>query len=548
MKIQIPQSFVTKNVRFVTAPVGKKTGNNGSRGISKAISGPAFTETSLETRVKVLIQDQPSADQWIRALANELAGWQVKTIATSGRDLVSATTPEGPRIFLRRQAVPGPFSHDGRLEDSLQAWYREQGGALYTLLKSLSVDAIELTGENLSAEAWQGLFLGMELASYIFKAEAFEKKTESGGAAVWKPSIQVTARGRGALKADRLKEILESASRLGVATNFSRHLVNLPPNVVNPSTLSAAVKTLFKGRQGLELEIWNEERLKSEGMGLHLGVGAGSATPPCLVHLRYRPAASKSAKGKKTGPRPVALVGKGVTFDSGGLDLKPSSGMRLMKKDMGGAASVLALALWASESRYPAPLDFYLGLAENMVDGKSFRPSDVLIARNGKSVEIHNTDAEGRLVLADVLDVAVTQKGENEPEAVINLATLTGAIKVALGADIAGLFSNDDRLSAALEKAGTASGELNWRMPLLNRYAAGFSSPFADLVNAVDGFGGAITAALFLERFVRNKPWAHLDIYAWNDKTTGSLTFSGGNGQGVQTVVAYLQSRIKKSR
>jgi leucyl aminopeptidase len=190
-------------------------------------------------------------------------------------------------------------------------------------------------------------------------------------------------------------------------------------------------------------------------------------------------------------------------------------------------------------------LDIYLALAENMVDARSFRPSDVMTARNGMQVEIHNTDAEGRLVLADVLDVAVTQQGADEPEMVIDVATLTGAIKVALGAELAGLFSNDDRLAEDLNRAGQAAGDLNWRMPMYGRYTSGMSTPFADIVNAVDGFGGAITAALFLEKFTRQKSWAHLDIYGWNDKATGPYTFAGGNGQAVQCLAQFLTDRAK---
>jgi len=218
--------------------------------------------------------------------------------------------------------------------------------------------------------------------------------------------------------------------------------------------------------------------------------------------------------------------------------------MRLMKKDMGGAAAVLALAYWADQSGYQAPCDFYLALAENSVDAKAMRPSDLYTSRAGHIVEIDNTDAEGRLVLADVMDVAVTQKGADEPEVIVDVATLTGAIKVALGAEIAGLFCNDDALALQLQKAGQRAGDLNWRMPLLNRYFSSLSSNFADFKNSADGFGGAITAALFLEKFCGGKKWAHLDVYSWNDKTTGALSFAGANGQPVQALIEWLKSRV----
>jgi leucyl aminopeptidase len=534
MKIQIPRSLLASHVQLAQAAYGKKSADS-----VKSNSG---------VRARVYVLNKPTPTQWATTLSEELEGWQVTTAVVSGKDLLSSTTARGPRIFLRRAGVKGPFSHQGKLEDSTKAWFREQGGSLLNMLKASTHDEIEIVGHGLDEAAWAGLFLGMELASYQFKAEAFAgagsakagkksaAKSEVWSQNNWSPKIRVEVRGAGP-KPAAVEKILKASRALGTATNFARHLVNLPPNVVNPTTVAAAARELFSGKAAVKLEIWDEKKLKAEGMGLHLGVGAGSPTPPCMVHVKYRP--SKAPKGL----RPVALVGKGVTFDTGGLDIKPSAGMRLMKKDMGGAAAVMALAWWAVESQFAQPLDFYLALAENSVDGLSMRPSDVLIARNGKSVEIHNTDAEGRLVLADVLDVAVTKAGADEPELVINLATLTGAIKVALGAEIAGLFSNDDRLSTALEKAGSDAGELAWRMPLLSRYANTFSSNFADMVNAVDGFGGAITAALFLERFVRNKSWAHLDIYGWNDKPTGALGFAGGNGQGVQTIVSFLENR-----
>lgn len=566
MQIQIPRSLLAANLTLangqaVGKATGKKTAKTKAQLKAKAIAEKSDDSTKSNSKVvaRVYVMNKPTPTQWAQALSAELESWQVTTAVVSGKDLLSSTTAHGPRIFLRRGAVKGPFSHGGRLEDSNKAWFREQGGSLLSLLKASTHDQIEIIGHGLDVAAWQGLFLGLELSAYQFKAEAFEnnsdqksntsaktkaqakfqsKPKEIWSQHSWTPHIKVFSTGSGP-KPAQLAEILTSARALGTATNFARHLVNLPPNVVNPTSMAKAAQTLFRGRPGIKLDIWDENKLRQEGMGLHAAVGQGSPTPPCMVHFKYRPtAAAKNA-------RPVAIVGKGVTFDTGGLDIKPSAGMRLMKKDMGGAAAVMALAWWASEVRYPAPLDFYLALAENSVDGQSFRPSDVLVARNGKTVEIHNTDAEGRLVLADVLDVAVTRQGADEPELVVDLATLTGAIKVALGAEIAGLFSNDDALSLALEKAGTDAGELNWRMPLLTRYSSTFNSHFADIVNAVDGFGGAITAALFLERFVRNKPWAHLDIYGWSDKPTGSLGFAGGNGQGVQTLVSFLESRKK---
>lgn len=461
--------------------------------------------------------------KWAELVQKFANAYSKKSILESGpKDLLTIPTAEGPVWILFRRAPEGPFSHGGSLEESDHGWFRDQGGVLWSLFKAASVKSVLVELVGLNKEQTAGLFVGWEMAGYNFKENYFKAPRKD-------LKIEV--------KVD--KKILHEAQALGRATNLARHLVNLPPNVVHPQSVGEFARKEFKGRKNISVDVWDVKRLEKEKMGLLLGVGQGSDSPPCLVHFRYRPRPS-GARGVK---RPVALVGKGVTFDTGGLDIKPSSGMRLMKKDMGGSAAVMGLAWWLSEANYPHPVDLYLAMAENSVDAKAFRPSDVLISRSGQSVEIHNTDAEGRLVLADALDVAVTQKGKDEPELVIDVATLTGAIKTALGLEISGMFSNDDKLANQLLKAGQASGELSWRMPLYSRYTSSFATPFADMVNAVDGWGGPITAALFLEKFVARKSWAHFDIYAWTDKATGALQGSGGNGQTVQTLARFLQDR-----
>ncbi|MBY0452738.1 MAG: leucyl aminopeptidase family protein, partial [Bdellovibrionaceae bacterium] len=333
------------------------------------------------------------------------------------------------------------------------------------------------------------------------------------------------------------EKAINEAQLEATAVQLARHLVNLPPNEANPETIEEmTLKQLNWPKGKVKINVWDDKKLKAENMNLLLAVGAGSATPPRMIHIQYRPQA-------KSNKKPVAFVGKGITFDTGGLDIKPSSAMRLMKKDMGGAASVLGLAYWVAHSGCKQPCDFYLALAENGVDAKAMRPSDVYMSRAGLLVEIDNTDAEGRLVLADAMDVAAKQTGANEPEYLIDLATLTGAIKVALGAEVAGLFCNDDKLANELEWAGQAVGESNWRMPLVQKYFGSLSSPFADFKNSGEGFGGAITAALFLEKFCNGKKWAHLDIYAWADRMSGPYASAGGNGQAVQTLIHWLKSK-----
>ncbi|PIS10825.1 MAG: aminopeptidase [Bdellovibrio sp. CG10_big_fil_rev_8_21_14_0_10_47_8] len=469
-------------------------------------------------------ENAPQFKTWIQDLAPE---WQQKTLLKSSRESYQFVSNQGPVWILQPKNRKGPFSHHGQLEESAYSWFRDQAGGIISLMRAYQVEKIQVQFHHTNDVQELGFWVGMDLAAYQYR-----QVVERSGLKDM-PTFHFVKHG-GPVK----KNILAEARSISAAVNLARHLVNTPPNYLNPASLAAFAKKHFSNKSGLKLQVWDAQRLRRENMNLHLAVGQGAEHGPRLLHLKYRPSGA-GARRKK----PIAFVGKGVTFDSGGLDIKPSSGMRLMKKDMGGAAAVLGVAQWAVESRYSQPLDFYLALAENSVDGKSFRPSDVITARNGMKIEIHNTDAEGRLVLADALDVAVTAKGADEPEMVVDVATLTGAIKVALGADLAGLFSNHDPLAQELERAGQRSGDLSWRMPLYNRYNAGMSTPFADIVNAMDGFGGAITAALFLEKFVRQKPWAHLDIYAWNDKSMGPYTSSGGSGQAVQCLIEFLQQR-----
>lgn len=459
------------------------------------------------------------------ALAEEHAlSWQSTDLMKNDREMVVFTGVKGPVWILRpRKKIETP-QHQGRLEESEYAYTRDLFGGMISHFRAHAVKQVRIEFIKSEFEQELGALTGLEMATYNFR-QVFENRP------VVLPEIYI-------LKDDEGldKSTVHQAQSRARAVNMARHLVNLPPNELNPKTfVDFAKKIDFP--TSMKLTVWDQARLKKEKMGLLLGVGQGAEFGPYLLHLRYRP-------NKKTSLKPVAFVGKGITFDTGGLDIKPSAGMRLMKKDMGGAASVLGLASWVAAMKYPGPCDFYLALAENAVDSKAFRPSDVCVARSGLRIEIDNTDAEGRLVLADALDVAVTQKGEDQPEIVIDVATLTGAIKVGLGTEIAGLFSNDDELAESLEAAGQRAGDLNWRMPLFAKYAGELSSPFADMKNAGSSFGGAITAALFLQSFVGGKRWAHLDVYSWADKAQGAVSAVGGSGQPVQALIEYLESRI----
>jgi leucyl aminopeptidase len=273
-----------------------------------------------------------------------------------------------------------------------------------------------------------------------------------------------------------------------------------------------------------------DELLKAGFPAIH-AVGRAAAQAPRLLSITW---------GNPKHPR-VALVGKGVCFDSGGLDLKPSSAMRLMKKDMGGAAQALAAGKWLMMQQLPICLQILIPAVENAVGPDSFRPGDVLTMRNGLTVEVENTDAEGRLVLADALCLAA----EQQPELLIDFATLTGAARVAVGTGLAAMFSNDDQLATDLTAAGLRMRDPLWRLPLFAPYEELLQSTVADLANATGApYAGAITAALFLQRFVpKGLPWAHFDIMAWNLATTPGKP-EGGEAMAVLAVCDYLQNKI----
>jgi len=415
-------------------------------------------------------------------------------------------------------------SSGGELQSSLLSVAIQQAASLY---KKMSAE--NLTSENVHFEVSKedvvkGVLVGLDLAHYTF-VNRFPEVCLG-----WICDLGLFMKGK------KLKlSLLNQAVALSKGMNLARHLVNLPPNHLLPGQYEAFVKQQFGSDSNLSISVWNEDRLKKEGMNLMLAVGGASESPPRLIHLKYRPKGSSAKK-------PIALVGKGITFDSGGLDIKPPQYMRLMKKDMGGSAAVLGLLRWALASEVKQPLDVYLAIAENAISDEAFRPSDVLVSRSGHKVEIDNTDAEGRLVLADALDVAATRTGKDAPQFIVDMATLTGAIKVGLGKSIAGLFSNDTKLRSRLQKASERSGDLAWSMPLYEPYRSQMATPFADFQNAGEPFGGAITAALFLQTFVGEVPWAHIDIYAWNDGPSGSCLEKGGSGQGVALLADFIEN------
>jgi leucyl aminopeptidase len=334
--------------------------------------------------------------------------------------------------------------------------------------------------------------------------------------------ISEMARSRTARKA------LADGVAVAEAVNFARDLINVPPNDLYPESFAREVKDRAKGTK-ISVTITDEKALESKGYGGIMGVGKGSIRPPRLVKLSYKP--SKPVAH-------IALVGKGITFDSGGLSIKGRDAMMSMKRDMTGAGVVLAVMGALTELDCPVRVTGLLPLAENSVGASSIRPGDVLRHYGGRTSEVTNTDAEGRLVLADAMAYAVA---EVKPDVLVDVATLTGAIKLSLGQRTGGLFANDDRLAALLRTASLAAGEPLWRMPLVADYEERISSKIADADNA-GGAPGAITAALFLQHFTGGVPWAHLDIASVGDAPQDEFEYTkGATGFGARAFLHWLE-------
>jgi leucyl aminopeptidase len=322
-------------------------------------------------------------------------------------------------------------------------------------------------------------------------------------------------------------EALRKGRAIGEAQNFTRLLANEPPNLLTPLKLAEEARQMA-AEFGLECEVFDEARMRELGMGLLLGVAMGSAQPPALVVLRYRPANAAPDAAH------LALVGKGVTFDTGGVNLKPTEGMEKMKYDMTGAATVIGAMRAIAQLKPSIPVTAYAPCVENMIGGRAQRPSDIVTSLQGKTVEILNTDAEGRLILADALTYAAREGATH----LVDAATLTGAVAVALGFVHAGVFSNNDELQSLLLASAAAEGEKMWPLPMDEDYMDLLKSGFADLPNIGGRYGGAISAAKFLEQFVEGKPWVHLDIAgtAWLEEGKPFLA-KGPSGVAVRTMI-----------
>ena len=368
---------------------------------------------------------------------------------------------------------------------------------------------------------------GLLLGSFSFSRRT-GRSTENGRAET--PGVFVLA---GQLHAESREATLARGITTARAGAFARTLALVPSNEKSPPWLAEVARSTAEER-GLDVRIWDDRDLAADGFGGILAVGQASATPPRLVQLGYTPA------GASRRTPHVVLVGKGITFDSGGLSIKPADAMMNLKRDMTGAGVVLSVLAALADLDCPVRVTGLMACAENAVDGNALRPGDVIRHYGGRTTEVTNTDAEGRLVLADALAYAVA---ELRPDALVDIATLTGAMKIALGQRTGGLFSTDDGLAEHLRNAGAAAGEPVWRMPIVDDYAERMDSAVADADNA-GGPPGAITATLFLRPFTGGLPWAHLDVASVGDSPVDAYEWTAGaTGFGARLLLHWLELR-----
>jgi leucyl aminopeptidase len=401
----------------------------------------------------------------------------------------------------------------------------ERAGAALTakyLASGETVMVVDLANAGLSADDAAAVLLGLRLRGWR------HDKYRTRLAADKRPSlttVHVTGAPEGTVAA------WERESALAKGVEFTRGLVTEPANIIYPETFVAACQEAFAGT-GAELTVLGEAEMTALGMGALIGVGQGSERESKILAIRWN--------GGTAGDKPTVFVGKGVTFDTGGISLKPPPGMEDMKWDMGGAGAVVGAMLALVSRKAKANVIGVVGLVENMPDGKAQRPGDVVTTMSGQTVEVLNTDAEGRLVLCDVLHWVQEQY---DAARIVDLATLTGAMIISLGNEYGGMFANDDTLASQLSSAGLTSGDKLWRMPLGPNYDKLIDSPIADIKNVGPREAGSITAAQFIQRFIKNgTPWAHLDIagMVWSNKP-GQTWEKGATGYGVRLLDQFVR-------
>jgi leucyl aminopeptidase len=461
-----------------------------------------------------LTGDLAKLDEKLQGTLSEL----IQEVEFKGKAGTSAATRVGSNSPIRKIIIAGLGPKDQLELDSL----RQAAATVARLAKKerCKTLAVSLPIAKDADGTAQAMAEGIELA--LHQDNRFKSEPEDKTPDIEEVHLLGLAGTEGAIA---------RARQICAGVILARELVAAPANTVTPVTLAETVREMAS-EYGMAIEILEREDCEKLGMGAFLGVAQASELPPKFVHLTYKP--------EGTPKRKLAIVGKGLTFDSGGLNLKPSgSGIEKMKTDMGGAGTTFGAALAIAHLKPDVEVHFISAITENMVSGRAMHPGDFLTASNGKTIEVNNTDAEGRLTLADAL-VFADKLGV---DAIVDLATLTGACVVALGDDMAGLWSPNDELAAGLLAAAESAGEKIWRMPLEDKYFEGLKALHADMKNTGPRAGGAITAALFLKQFVKDTPWAHLDVAGpvWIEKESG-YNNAGGTGYGVRTLVNWVLS------
>src|SRR3984957_18853285 len=448
---------------------------------------------------------------------------QFKGKSGSALDILA---PQG--LKASRLIVVGAGKLSAVKDHDLLKWGGAIAGKLRAGSEAVTIFADLPDGPMKPAQA-AAIASGIRLRAYKF--DRYKTKKKDGEDAELRADVSIAVSDVGAAR-----KAFAPDGHIVDGVILARELVNEPPNVLYPVEFARRASQLRK--LGVEVEVLDVKAMTKLGMGALLGVGQGSTQPSRTVIMRWN--------GGKRGDAPVAFIGKGVCFDTGGISIKPASGMEDMKGDMGGAACVVGLMQALAARKAKANVVGAIGVVENMPDGNAQRPGDIVTSMSGQTIEIINTDAEGRLVLADVLWYVAKKF---KPKFMVDLATLTGAIMVALGTEYAGMFTNNDELSHRLHKAGEATGERVWRMPLGPEYDKQIDSQFADMKNTGTRNGGSITAAQFLQRFVDDTPWAHLDIAGTAMGAPKSeINQSWGSGFGVRLLERLVAEHYEAKR
>jgi leucyl aminopeptidase len=483
------------------------------------LSSGVATDTGADALIVGVLAGTVANSDALLALEEALGGGLLSHLKTSefeGKLDQQQDVPTFGRVKARRLLVVGlgpKADADGaRVRSALAAAVRS---AQSSTTKTLAIALPEL--ETSLRAVGEAVVLGAYRFTRYFTGDRKPK------AELTKVSVLVP----GKVTAEQKKQ-LETGVAVGQAVCIARDAVNEPPNELYPETLAQVAQKIAKDN-GFKIKVLDKKGIAAAGMHLHYAVGQGSAHEPRFIHLSYVP------KKKK---KKVVFVGKGLTFDSGGLCIKPAAGMGEMKSDMAGAAAVLGLMAAVGVTKPDVELHVLVGAAENMPDAAAYRPADVFGSLDGKTVEIINTDAEGRLVLADALAYAVNLK----PDVIVDAATLTGAALVALGKSCSAYYATTDELAATLEASAKEAGEQFWRMPLLDDLAEQLKSDVADLKHTGDRYGGSITAALFLREFVGKVPWVHCDIAGpvLSERPRGMYP-KGGTGHAVLTFLSFVE-------